>query len=80
MGLGGEERVGLLGPATAAGGRGDAELVRVGGDGLVSRSALRGPSKGDLEGSGKLGMVDMRGLNEVGEVRMKMDGFGGRGR
>lgn len=56
MGFGGE-RVRLLGPATAAGGSEVAELVRVGGEGLVSRNAFRGPRRGDLEGSARLGMM-----------------------
>lgn len=60
MGFGGE-RARLLGPATAAGGSEVAELVRVGGEGLISRNALRGPSKGDLEGSGRLGMIGLIG-------------------
>lgn len=56
------------------GGNGDAELVRVGvgGAGLGSRNALRDPSKGDLEGSGRLGMMGgeaqrKHGAREVGE-------------
>ena len=64
MGLGGE-RERLLGPATAGDGSGDAELVRVGGEGLVSRSALREPSKGDLDGSARLGMLECGLLGEV---------------
>lgn len=41
------------------GGSGEAELVRVGvgGAGLESRSTFREPSKGDLEGKGRFGMM-----------------------
>lgn len=64
------DRLSLLGPATGVdaaedfdvvgdgGGRGDAELVRVGvgGAGLASRRGFRDPSNGDLEGNGRFGM------------------------
>ena len=63
------------------GGSGEAELVRVGvgGAGLESRSTLREPSRGDLEGKGRFGMM-LTGIDGADATRRRRGKPSGRTR